>query len=657
MTIELSVSEVRAALLQAAQPEDRGAGEPASRLLGRIFHEIFADLVSSTAHLNGLQLIAESGPDRQRRVDLLQEHLWRKLTAPRLLRHAALLQSSSQQVVVLWRALSNLSHWLIDIVVELLEHSPLARAEAHQLERYIHAEVPLTCLLHEPGWTEPVELTGIADSLLYVPERPHVCALELKLGQNVPAVDLGQAALYHLILQRSQNSNLPSSLALLRFSPDLEELLIPHEKTKQLEGELLQLIGRLAQVLPVHQKTQPGFPAVPRPSASTTGPRSEPSPQSTQLSAPSDSASVQASFPLSQSNHYEALGTRLLRAYREYGIAIEIREPVQVGPRFLRFEVKLQKGSRIDKLRLVSNEIQALLELPFAPLIGQTAGRVTVDIARPDPTTVLFSSVRSQLPTADPLYGSAKIPVGVDPGGRLHLVDLSTDGRSHLLAAGTSGSGKSEWLRMMLAGLLTTNTPETLRIITLDPKVVAFQDLEKSRFLWKENSWWIPGPEQRPASHLLHELMEEMERRYQLIREAQVDKLQEYIQKTGRPLPRIVCVCDEYFSLIAHDRNEKKEIEWAISLLGAKARAAGVHLVLATQQPSRATISGAIQTNLPCRVALTLTSAIESNMILGSPGAERLTLRGDLLYKDFGEPIRLQAPYLPEAERVAIFRS
>ncbi|HTV22099.1 MAG TPA: cell division protein FtsK, partial [Polyangiaceae bacterium] len=96
--------------------------------------------------------------------------------------------------------------------------------------------------------------------------------------------------------------------------------------------------------------------------------------------------------------------------------------------------------------------------------------------------------------------------------------------------------------------------------------------------------------------------------------------------------------------------------EEAVGLLGAKARAAGIHLVLATQQPSRAVITGAIQANLPCRVALALSSPIESNMILGTNGAERLTGAGDLLYKDLGDPIRLQAPYLPAEERTRWLR-
>jgi DNA segregation ATPase FtsK/SpoIIIE, S-DNA-T family len=230
------------------------------------------------------------------------------------------------------------------------------------------------------------------------------------------------------------------------------------------------------------------------------------------------------------------------------------------------------------------------------------------------------------------------------------FTDFASSGRSHVLAAGTTGSGKSEWLRMMLASLIASNTPETLRIVTFDPKLAAFADLEKSAFLWKKSAFWIPG-DGRMASELFQDLVDEMERRYQLTRQTGADNLQAHIAKTGKPLARIVCVCDEYFALVSQSREEKKQIEDAVSLLGAKARAAGIHLVLATQQPSRAIINGAIQANLPCRVALALGSSIESNMILGNSGAERLTGAGDLLYKDFGDPVRLQAPYLPEEER------
>jgi DNA segregation ATPase FtsK/SpoIIIE-like protein len=271
-------------------------------------------------------------------------------------------------------------------------------------------------------------------------------------------------------------------------------------------------------------------------------------------------------------------------------------------------------------------------------------------VARPDPETVPFERIVPQLPAVDPLVGSARLPIGVDSAGRLHSVDLASAGRSHALVAGTSGSGKSEWLRTAVAGLFASNTPDTLRIVTIDPKLNAFGELERSRFLWRSDAWWVPGSG-REATDVFDDLIEEMERRYQLTRASQSDNLAEHVRKTGRPLPRIVCLCDEYMALVTIDRAARTRIEQSVTLLGAKARAAGIHLVLATQQPSRNVVSGAIQANLPCRVAMTLTSHIESNMILGTSGAERLTFNGDLLYRDFGDPQRLQAPLLSAEDR------
>jgi DNA segregation ATPase FtsK/SpoIIIE, S-DNA-T family len=650
VTIELSVSDVRAALMQAAGSGRGGSGEPATLLLGRVFHEVFADLVSQEPSISGLRLIAESGPDSDRRVEQLLEHVWRRLVGPRLRRHAAVLQTSSEPVLVLWHAVRNLARWMVSVVVELLEQSPEARASANHLERLLQAEIPLSCELHEAQWTEPVRLVGIADSILRVPGKASYCAIELKLGRATPVVDMGQAALYHLILTRSGQNDAASSLALMRFSPALEEIVVRGEMLVAAQGRLLALIGRLTGVAPETARTAS---AVPNPQPGAPVDLTDVTPA---VVAPEPTVSVPGPHaPDPTSDAHEELGKRLLRAYREHGVHIELREKAIAGPRFLRFDVRLTSGTKLDSVRRRSKEVQLRLGFEFEPIVSQDSGHLYIDVARPDPETVLFSSLIPQLPKMDALRGSSKVPVGVDAAGRLHFVDIGTAGRSHVLAAGTAGSGKSEWLRMMVAGLIASNTPDTLRLVTLDPKLAAFNDLEKSRFLWKQAAWWIPGGGQT-ASELFEDLIEEMDRRYRLTHDASADNLTEYVEKTGRPLPRLVCVCDEYFALVAQSKDEKARIEHAVSLLGAKARAAGIHLVLATQQPSRATISGAIQANLQCRVALTLTSSIESNMILGAAGAERLTLRGDLLYKDFGNPIRLQAPYLPESERVGWLR-
>jgi len=645
VTIQLSVADVRAALMRASGPNATGSGEPATLLLGRLFHEVFADLVSTDPNRSGLKIVAESGTDVQRRKDQLLDHTWQRLLAPRLRRNAAVLQDSSAQVLTLWNATRNLTDWLSEIVSELIEHRPSLRGTWEELEKLLQAEVPLKCELREPGWQEPVTLIGFADSVLRVPDRDSFCAVELKLGRATPVVDLGQAALYHLILARSTAVGRRSALALMRFSPDLEEHLVESDALKPALQRLLDLIGRLAGVI-----RQPSIAST-EPADERPSPNKHTEPTSTKAEVHETTSVADEPEP----SPYVELGKRLVRAYREHGISLDVRDEPGVGPRFLRFDVRLASGMRLEGVRKRTREVQHRLALATEPMVVHESGHMYIDIERPDPQTVLFESIATELPPVDPIYGSAKILVGVDASRRLRFADLASSGRSHVLAAGTTGSGKSEWLRMMLASLIASNTPDTLRIATLDPKLAAFNDLQQSKYLWRKNAYWIPG-EGRDASELFQDLIEEMNRRYQLTRQTGTDNLKSHVEKTGKPLARIVCVCDEYFALISESKSEKSQIEAAVSLLGAKGRAAGIHLVLATQQPSRATISGAIQANLPCRVALMLGNPIESKMILNAPGADRLTGSGDLLYKDFGDPVRLQAPYLTEEERLRWFK-
>jgi DNA segregation ATPase FtsK/SpoIIIE-like protein len=239
--------------------------------------------------------------------------------------------------------------------------------------------------------------------------------------------------------------------------------------------------------------------------------------------------------------------------------------------------------------------------------------------------------------------------VGVDLEGNLRMADLADSADCHLLVAGATGSGKSEWLRAMIAGLLLTNTPETLQFLLVDPKRNAFNELAGSPYLWGERR--IVYPDEVDPIEVFDRLVEEMENRYRTFQSAGVDHLAE-LQQSGGRLPRIVCVCEEYADLLFRCR---KEIEERIRRLGQKARAAGIHLVLAVQQPSREIVKGALQANIPARVGLRMTSRYESNMLLDRGGAENLLGNGDLLFKDIGEPVRLQGLYLTPEERREIF--
>jgi DNA segregation ATPase FtsK/SpoIIIE-like protein len=230
----------------------------------------------------------------------------------------------------------------------------------------------------------------------------------------------------------------------------------------------------------------------------------------------------------------------------------------------------------------------------------------------------------------------------VDIEGRLHLADFREPENAHLLVAGTTGSGKTEWLRSAVASLLARNTPETLRLVLIDPKRNAFQMLQDSPFLYQP----LVYPEDESVAAVLESLVEEMESRYRNMSESGSDCLIDHVRRRGTQVARIFCVCDEFANLLQGNRESRRVLEEQVHRLGQKARAAGIHLILATQQPSREIIRGPLASNIPARVGLKMTSAIESRMLLGIGGAETLLGRGDLLFKCIGDPIRLQSAYI-----------
>lgn len=255
-----------------------------------------------------------------------------------------------------------------------------------------------------------------------------------------------------------------------------------------------------------------------------------------------------------------------------------------------------------------------------------------------------MADVQDQLPDRNPAAGSALVPLGIDLDAKLRFADLDDPLNAHILVAGTTGSGKTEWLRVAVQGLIHSNSSKTLRLVLIDPKRTAFNEFAESPYLLTPDS--LVFPDARPTESVLKELVSEMEHRYVSFQKAGVDNLNQYWDYGREMFPRIVCVCDEYYALIAGDSKKRKEIETQISLLGARARAAGIHLILATQQPSREVVKGVLDSNIPARVGLMMVKREESKMLLGQAGAENLLGKGDLLYRDVGDPIRLQAPLL-----------
>ncbi|MDB5340832.1 MAG: Cell division protein FtsK [Planctomycetaceae bacterium] len=628
MPVTLTVSQIRDALYRADGMTDaRGEGAASTAILGTWFHEGLGWLVGSTAPGSPLAMLDEVDANLDVWKKVLVDQTYARFVGPRLTQQNAALHDVALQVGSFWQAMQAACHWVAELTWRLAQERKSfreqLRAPWQELAACISTEEPLVCEIREAGWSDSVRMIGIADAVVRRTDIGAWCAIEIKLGRTSPAVDLGQACLYHMILSAAANADESSvtavhvgslgSLALVSFQPELHERVFSAQDLKMVKQRLLDVIGKLAGVTE---------------------------------SAP---IKVELRKRVVPSDAHLTLGRGLVKTLHDYGVSVELNEPIIVGPTFLRFPIKLGRGTKVSAAEKLTAELQVHLKLEAEPFISRELGQLVIDVQRKDREKIYFRDVRSQMPTPKPGRGGSHVPVGVNLSGELICANLAEPQHAHFLVAGTTGSGKSEWLRLAIVGLLVTNSPETLRLLVIDPKRNAFHALKDSPFLWKP----LVFPDETPAADVLEELAEEMDRRYRLLDGA--DSISQLADSTGQVLPRIVCVCDEYRDLISRGRAERKAIEQQICRLGAKARAAGIHLILATQEPSRDTIMGPLASNVPARVGLKMGKHIESTMLLNERGAEKLLGNGDLLFKDVGNPRRLQAPMLDEAERKLVF--
>ncbi|MEX0716867.1 MAG: FtsK/SpoIIIE domain-containing protein [Planctomycetaceae bacterium] len=650
MPVVLHVSRIRRELYRAAGFADAaGDGDSSTPILGRLFHEVVAELLGDRGANAARAALDESEPDAASWRADLKRHAWRRLAGPRLTRHQAVLHEAGREALSFWSAVEEACDWLGELLWTMAEErrDPLHRARRAppDVSEWMVAEQELSWELRAPGWSDAVRLTGIADVVLRIPGRDHWCVVELKLGRTSPEADLGQACLYHRMLAASTGVSEDGALAVVGFAPQRRERLFAATELAATQERLVDVIGRLAGVAPGARS------AASADGAGADGDRKSARPPERRAPETLRTTERGAAPIVSPASREQAeQGRKLIETFREYGAAVEPDGQPIVGPTFIRYPVLLGRGVRLGAVKGRAVEVRMRLGLPAPPLINLSEqGQVVIDVQRPDRQFVRFADIRDQLPAGDPLHGSSLVPLGVDLDGKLQFADLSQTEHAHILAAGTTGSGKSEWLRSAVAGLLVTNTPSTLRLVLIDPKRNAFHALRASPFLYEP----IVHGDDEPVSAVLRRLVEEMEARYARLDGA--DSLAQHVARSAAPLPRIVCVCDEYADLLGRGKEERQALEEQICRLGAKARAAGIHLILATQQPSRGIIKGTLDANIPARVGLKMQSPIESRMLLNEAGAENLLGLGDLLFRDIGPPRRLQSAWLPPEERVAVF--
>ncbi|WP_323128275.1 DNA translocase FtsK [Streptococcus pneumoniae] len=344
--------------------------------------------------------------------------------------------------------------------------------------------------------------------------------------------------------------------------------------------------------------------------------------------------------------------------FASFGIKVTV-ERAEIGPSVTKYEVKPAVGVRVNRISNLSDDLALALAAKDvrieAPIPGKSL--IGIEVPNSDIATVSFRELWEQSQTKAENF--LEIPLGKAVNGTARAFDLSK--MPHLLVAGSTGSGKSVAVNGIIASILMKARPDQVKFMMVDPKMVELSVYNDIPHLLIPV---VTNP--RKASKALQKVVDEMENRYELFAKvgvrniagfnAKVEEFNSQSEYKQIPLPFIVVIVDELADLMMV---ASKEVEDAIIRLGQKARAAGIHMILATQRPSVDVISGLIKANVPSRIAFAVSSGTDSRTILDENGAEKLLGRGDMLFKPIDEnhPVRLQGSFISDddVERIVNF--
>ena len=329
---------------------------------------------------------------------------------------------------------------------------------------------------------------------------------------------------------------------------------------------------------------------------------------------------------------------------RAFNISGEVINYIK-GPTFTLYEILLGSGVNVKKVSQINENLQMNLKSTSIRLLTPIPGRNTVGVEVPNDKrdNVLFSEIIDEAWVYDnkPL----NVSLGKDIYGKNVRQDITE--MPHAIIAGQTKSGKSVCINTLLISLLIKNSPDRLRLILVDPKKVELSFYQEIPHLACPV---LDNPEE--ASEALKWAVNEMEHRYELLAKYRVKKIDDYeakrkIDKTMPPMPYIVIVIDEFNDLIMQCGQDVND---SIIRLAQKARAAGIHVILATQRPTVDVVNGTIKSNVPCRIAFKVADSTNSSVILDEVGAESLLGRGDMLIKNNDAPQRAQGAYISDGE-------
>ena len=356
---------------------------------------------------------------------------------------------------------------------------------------------------------------------------------------------------------------------------------------------------------------------------------------------------------------------RILETLRNYKIEIA-QIKATVGPSVTLYEIVPEAGIRISKIKSLEDDIALSLSALGIRIIAPIPGKGTIGIEVPNKNPTMVS-MKSVIGSARFQEAEMELPIalGKTISNETFVVDLAK--MPHLLMAGATGQGKSVGLNAVLTSLLYKKHPAEVKFVLVDPKKVEltlFNKIERHYLAKLPDSGDAIITDNAKVVNTLNSLCVEMDNRYTLLKDAMVRNIKEYNDKFKarklnpenghRFLPYIVLVVDEFADLIM---TAGKEVETPIARLAQLARAIGIHLIIATQRPSVNVITGLIKANFPARIAFRVTSKIDSRTILDTQGADQLIGRGDMLYTNGNDIVRVQCAFIdtPEVEKITEF--